>query len=176
MAKKTELLITTLFLVAACSPGEPGEPGEEPGSLPLDPIGGELMRVIGAWSDCSGGLHLYRQGREVQRQCFGSDGGLSSQSQATLTAEAAATLDGLLADADLSDTEPVNHKGLCGAAEAAGTVTLWVKGKALSFEQNCLLAGIVGLYEHLESIGTELSACGEGSPELLASIEASCGS
>jgi len=30
---------------------------------------------------------------------------------------------------------------------------------------------IVALYEHIEATGVELSACGEGFPELLASIE-----
>jgi hypothetical protein len=59
-------------------------------------------------------------------------------------------------------------------ADAVGTVTLWIGEQMISFDQSCLIEGIVPLYEHVEAIWSELSECGEESPELLTSIEPGC--
>jgi hypothetical protein len=163
------LLVLALSLVAGgCAVVE-----EVPRMTP-DPIGDELLRIVGAWSNCSGGVHLYREGRQIQSQCFDSNDEFVYENRATLTPDAEAALDAEIAAADLTDTTPVNYKGFCGVADAVGTVTLWVDEQTISFDQNCLIEGIVPLYEHVEAIWSELSECGEEFPELLDSIEPGC--
>lgn len=159
-------------LIGACA--DPKERDPDLAEQAPDPIGPELMRVEGAWSSCSSGAHLYRQGREIQSQCFDAHGKFVYDNRGTLTHEASTVLDAELAAADLGDTEPVNHLGSCGVPDANGIETLWIGDESISFEASCLIEGIVPLYEHVVAVWTELTYCGMGTPELLVSIEPGC--
>ena len=169
MPNKTNILLALVLLTAACPTVE-----DEPSITTPDPIGDELLRFTGTWSTCSGGAHLYREGREIQTQCFDSNDDFVYENRATLTADAAADLDAQIAAADPTNTTPINYMGFCGAPDSIGTVTLWIEDQSLVFDQSCLIEGIVPLYATIESIWTELSECGEGFPDRLASIEPGC--
>ncbi len=158
MPIKTEFLTIVLVLVAGCP--EPTEP--DPVEQAPDPIGDELLRYEGTWavSTCARS-HLYREGRQVQLQCFDAQDGFTFENRGTLTVEWAAALDAASANADLDATEPVNYMGFCGAPDSHGTVTLWAGERSVSFEPSCLTTGIVELFERANAIHVDLSGCDE---------------
>ena len=166
---KNTLVFLAVVLMSSCV-------GDDQGGQPSSPtpIGDELMRRTGSWSDCSAGLHLYRQGMEIQSQCFGPSGYVY-ESRATLTAEADVTLDTHLAAADLENMMTVNHLGLCGSSDITATVTLWIDGQEIQFADYCPTQGVLSVYEYVDAIWSELAACGEEPAELLAEIEPGCG-
>lgn len=169
MRKTTELLLC-LLLVSAClvPPKDDGSDEQAP-----EPIGPALLSAdYGTTAPCSS-EYLYREGRAVQSQCFDQDGNFSYEKHGTLAAEASTTLDAELAAADLEDTEPVNYEGSCGLPDFFGTETLWIGDQSISFEVNCLIHGIVPLYEHVRAIRLALWYC-EESPELIESIDSGC--
>lgn len=174
MPKMTDSLSFLFVLTLACSsPKDDDQPILEA----PDPIGPELLSFQGGRDHpltCGGGYHLYREGREIQSQCFSGDGTFKYEDRGTLTVQAAEKLDAEIAAADLNETEPVNYLGSCGSPDSVGIFTLWVGDESIQFEPNCLIRGIVSLYEHVDAIARELGACGEGWPELLESIEPGC--
>src|SRR5690349_5111448 len=129
----TDTLPVFLVLAVACS-----SPTDDDGPIPgaPDPIGPELISIVdipdSRWS-CGGGYYLYRQGREVQSQCFNGDGTFKYENRGTLTVEAAEMLDAEIAAADLDDTEPVNYHGGCGNPDSVGAYTLWVGDESIQF-------------------------------------------
>src|SRR5690554_3856812 len=106
------LLLLTLLVIGACA--DPKDRDPDPAEQAPDPIGPELINLVGGWNYCSSGAHLYREGRALQFQCFDGEGVFVYENRGTLTPEAAATLDAELMAADLNDTEPVNYLGSCG--------------------------------------------------------------
>jgi hypothetical protein len=167
---QTEFLVVFALFVAGC----PVSPEPEPAEQTPEPIGNELLRFEGTWAiPACASSNLYREGRAVQHQCFDVDGVFSWENRGTLTVEAAAALDAVIASADVDDTEPVNYMGFCGAADAHGTVTMWVGERSVSFEPFCLTAGIVALYEQVSTIDTEVAGC-EKPFQMLESVEPGC--
>lgn len=170
---KNRLLLLLVFVGACASPTDDAAEQGPDVSVP-EPIGPSLIRLeVGTVAPCSSRI-LYRQGRELQSQCFDQDGEFSYENRATLTPEAAATLDAELAAADLSDTEPVSYQGSCGLPDSFGTETLWIGAQSISFELNCLIRGIVSLYERVDAIWAALRHCGQVNGELLETVEPGC--
>lgn len=168
------LLLLVLFVGACASPADDGAAEQGPDPSAPEPIGPALIRLeVGTVAPCSSRI-LYRQGPELQSQCFDEDGEFSYENRGTLTPETAATLDVELAAADLGDTEPVSYQGSCGLPDSFGTETLWIGDQSISFELNCLIRGIVPLYEHVDAIWTALRHCGQVNGELLESVEPGC--
>jgi hypothetical protein len=142
--KMTELLLCLLLVGACGSPTKHDGPDEQA----PEPIGPVLLTVnYDTTAPCSE-EYLYREGRAVQSQCFDQDGKFSYEKRGTLAVQASTTLDAELAAADLEDTEPVNYEGGCGLPDYFGIETLWIGDQNISFEANCLIHGIVPLYEH----------------------------
>lgn len=170
MLTKTAILPTLALLLSSCT----GVADEDLAPLPPDPIGGELLRVEGTWA---GGAcarsHLYREGRALQYQCFDAEGVFSWENRATLTAAAVLGLDAALAAADLDDRQPVNHRGLCGASDAQGIVSMWIGERQVSFAPFCLFAGIVDLYEEVSASKADIAGC-QAPFMRLASLEPGC--
>lgn len=75
--------------------------------------------------------------------------------------DAHVALEAEIAAADLDDTDPVNYMGLCGAADAQGTVMMWIGAQPVSFAPFCLFEGIVAVYEKVSGIQAEVSDCQE---------------
>ncbi|PRP94044.1 hypothetical protein ENSA5_41560 [Enhygromyxa salina] len=170
MPSNIETLLAITLMIAAC----PAPPDEDPTPQRPDPIGDELLRIEGTWaSPACARSHLYRDGREVQYQCLDVDGVFSWENRGTLTPESAAALDTELATADLDDTVPVNYMGLCEAADASGTVTMWVGEDSVSFAPFCLFEGIVSVFEEIWAIETDLAGCQEPFSKL-ESVEPGC--
>ncbi|MCA9697148.1 MAG: hypothetical protein KC431_06465 [Myxococcales bacterium] len=143
-----------------------------------DPIGDELWRIEGAWAlpGCTR-PHLYRDGRQLQLQCFDTNDNFSWENLGSLTAEAAEQLDMAIAAADFEDTTTVNYKGFCGAADSVGTETLWVGDRSVSFATSCPFAGVLAVYEVIDTVSIELSECRDpamGLATMLATIEPGC--
>src|SRR5690349_13315248 len=137
---KAETLVMMLALVTGC----PTPPDPDPVEPAPDPIGDELLRYEGTWAvQTCASSHLYREGRQVQLQCFNADDSFSFENRGTLTVEWAAALDAAIASADLDNTEPVNYMLGCGAPDSGGTVTLWAGERSVSFAPDCLTTGIV---------------------------------
>ena len=170
MLSKTKPLLAMVLLITGC----PLATDEEPIPQAPDPIGGELMRVEGTWALAAcARSHLYREGREVQYQCFDTDGVFSWENRGMLTADAAMALDAELTAADLDDTDPVNYMGFCDAADAQGSVTMWIGERSVNFAPFCLLEGIVGLYDEVSAVRTDVSDCQEPF-QRLESVAAGC--
>jgi hypothetical protein len=165
---KTNLLLI-LALLGACA-----TPKDDPPEQAPEPIGPPLKSIGGTRPPCNGGYNLYRQGRQIQIQCFEWGGTFVYDNRGTLTPEASTMLDAEIAAADLDDTEPVNWMGGCGAFDAVGTETLWVGEQSISFEPGCLIHGIVPLYEYVYSIEIEFEQCNPVVLDLLESIEPGC--
>jgi hypothetical protein len=166
---KTTKLLLLLALIGACA-----TPKDDPPEQVPEPIGPPLKTVVDSGPPCSGGYNLYRQGRQIQVQCFDWDSNLVYDNRGTLTPEAATMLDAEIAAADLDDTEPVNHMGSCGAFDSIGTETLWVGEQSISFESSCLIRGIVPLYEIVSTIEAEIDTCNPLDFTLLESVEPGC--
>ncbi|PRP90762.1 hypothetical protein ENSA5_61960 [Enhygromyxa salina] len=64
-----------------------------------------------------------------------------------------------LATADFDDTELVNYMGLCGAADASGTVTMWVGEASVSFAPFCPFEGLLAVFEKVWAIESDLAGC-----------------
>jgi len=167
---RTESTFVFLTLaLTACPQGSEAPPPEAP-----DPIGPQLRETEGIWTqeECATS-RLYRDGRQVQHQCFDSQGDFSWENRGTLSSAAAETLDMALANADLTADEPVNYEGGCSAADSQGQITIWVDEQQLSLEPDCVFEGIVDLYAQIQAIGFELSSCAEPFAQL-DSVEPGC--
>jgi hypothetical protein len=162
-------LLLLLVLIGACATSKDDPPEQVP-----EPIGPPLWSFEGGRPPCNGDYNLYRQGRQIQVQCFEWGGTFVYDNRGTLTPEAATMLDAQIAAANLDDTEPVNWMGSCGAFDSYGTETLWVGGQSISFETSCLIHGIVPLYEIVHTIDTEMSTCNPLDFVLLESVEPGC--
>lgn len=168
MPKRTNLLLL-LALIGGCA-----TPKDDPPEQAPKPIGPPLWSFLGGRPPCNGGSTLYREGRQIQIQCFEWGGTFVYDNRGTLTPEASTMLDAEIAAADLDDTEPVNHMGSCGAFDSIGTETLWIGEQSISFETSCLIRGIVPLYEIVHTIAAEIDTCNPLDHDLLESIEPGC--
>jgi len=158
------------FLIAVPGCPAPSDPAPEP----PPPIGPQLLEIEGSFAiEGCASSRLYRDGRRVQYQCFDSQGAFSWDNRGTLTESASAALDSELASAALDATTPVNHKGLCGAPDSGGEVSLWVGEERVSFAPFCLFEGIVALYDQVAAILFEIEGCEEPFAQL-ESVDPGC--